>query len=81
MNIDNITSKGITLDENGKLMQIEIYEKQIKNLNCIIEIIQKHIEEYLEEKQNSNEDWYKGQCLLCEDILCDIEMLKEIYKC
>ena len=32
MNTDNITSKGITLNENGKLMQIEIYEKQINQL-------------------------------------------------
>lgn len=32
MNTDNITSKGITLNENGKLMQIEIYEKLIQEL-------------------------------------------------
>lgn len=36
MNIGNITSNGMNLTENGRFMQIELYEKEIKRLNNII---------------------------------------------
>jgi predicted RNase H-like nuclease (RuvC/YqgF family) len=32
MNIENITSNGMGLSNNGRFMQIEIYEKEIKRL-------------------------------------------------
>ena len=32
MNIENITSKGISLDINGQSMQREVYEREIKKL-------------------------------------------------
>ena len=36
MNIGNITSNNMNLTENGRFMQIEIYEKEIERLNNII---------------------------------------------
>ena len=32
MNIGNITNTGMDLNENGKTMQIEVYEKEIERL-------------------------------------------------
>lgn len=55
MNIGNITSNNMNLTENGRFMQIELYEKEIKRLNNIIKNIEKCIDYYAIE----NDDFSK----------------------
>ena len=45
MHIDNITSEKITLNNDGKAMQISVYEKEIERLNNIINELERYIEE------------------------------------
>ena len=39
MNVENITSNAMSLDRNGQLMLIQVYEKEIDRLNNIINYI------------------------------------------
>ena len=51
MNIDNITSENITLNYDGKMTQIQIYEKEIKKLQKQLEAyenMRKEAIEYIE---------------------------------
>ena len=52
MNIENITSNEMGLSNNGRFMQIEIYEKEIKRLNNIIDEIEKWLKKILEVYDN-----------------------------
>lgn len=45
MNIGNITSNNMNLTENGRFMQIEVYEKEIERLNNIINELEKWLKE------------------------------------
>lgn len=57
MNIGNITSNNMNLTENGRFMQIEIYEKEIERLNNII----KEVREYINWRLEEHQDMYKYQ--------------------
>jgi len=48
MYVDNITSKGVTLNSVGKSMQIEVYEKEIQRLN-------EELEEYKKDFKEAND--------------------------
>ena len=55
MNIDNITSDGIALTNNGKEMLIKVYEQEIERLNNIIN----EFEDWLNAKYEEMHDiWY-----------------------
>ena len=47
MNIGNITSNNMNLTENGRFMQIELYEKEIERLNNIINELEEYIKPFL----------------------------------
>lgn len=55
MNIENITSNEIGLSNNGRFMQIEIYEKEIKRLQQEIQRKDNIINEL---KKHIGEEWY-----------------------
>ena len=57
MNIGNITSNNMNLTENGRFMQIELYEKEIKRLQNIIKDIKSQLE-YIE-TYSSKEDVFE----------------------
>lgn len=48
MNIGNITSNNFNLDDNGKDMQIEVYEQLIEQLQQKIDKVLEDIKEYKE---------------------------------
>lgn len=57
MNIDNITSKEMTLNYEGRMMQIKVYEKEIERLSNIINEFDKWLEvnlTNLEKRKTSN---------------------------
>ncbi len=49
MYVDNIVHNGVTLNYEGKAMQIQVYEKEIKRLNSIINELEKDIKDKLKE--------------------------------
>ena len=57
MIIENITSKGISLDRNGQSMQREVYEREIvklqSNWNSLREWVQNHYDEYKDMEQDA----------------------------
>lgn len=77
MYIDNITSKGVTLNSAGKSMQIEVYEKEIVRLNNIINELEKWLKEYKIQckKYDSN-----STIVIINGILDKLKELKEGIK-
>ena len=39
--------------------------------------LRQHIKEYLEEWENSDDEWVKGKCDMARDILYDMEEIKD----
>lgn len=58
-------------EENDKL-----YER-IQELTNNWNELRKHIKEYLEECENSDDEWLDGKCDMARDILYDMEEIKE----
>ena len=57
--------------------RIERYEQQIDQLTNNWNELRQHIKEYLEEWENSEDEWTKGRCDMARDILYDMEEIKE----
>ena len=57
--------------------RIERYEQQIDQLTNNWNELRQHIKEYLEEWENSEDEWTKGKCDMARDILYDMEEIKD----
>ena len=51
--------------------------QQIQELTNNWNELRQHIEEYLKEWENSDDEWVKGKCDMARDILYDMEEIKE----
>lgn len=65
-------SKCYDLQEENKRLKEEI-DQLTNNWNEL----RQHIKEYLEEWENSDDEWVKGKCDMARDILYDMEEIKE----
>ncbi len=74
MYIDNITSKGITLNEIGKLMQIEVYEKQIQELTNNWNELEEWLDKVVKITANIDEK------MTCKNVLGKMKEIKEKNK-
>ena len=66
--------------QQGKTYQlIKDQQKEIKRLNNIINELEEHLLDYLEEWEEYKEDneFVNGRCLMARDVLHDIHELKE----
>ena len=52
-------------------------DKQIDQLTNNWNELRKRIKEYLEECENSDDEWLDGKCDMARDILCDMKEIKE----
>lgn len=55
-------------------------DKEIKRLTNNWNELRQYIKEYLEEWENSDDEWIKGKCDMARDILYDMEEIKENNK-
>ena len=53
-----------------------IMQQQIQELTNNWNELRQHIKEYLEEWENSDDEWVKGKCDMARDILYDMEEIK-----
>ena len=56
---------------------IDMQQKQIDQLTNNWNELRKRIKEYLEECENSDDEWLEGKCDMARDILYDMEEIKE----
>lgn len=80
MNIGNITSNNFNLDNNGKDIQIEVYEQlieQLKQENKQLKSILTKLEEWLKETR-INSAFIDEQTIM--EVQLKIQELKEKYK-
>ena len=77
MNIGNITSNNMNLTENGRFMQIELYEKEIERLNNIINELEEYIKPFLYMLNGITDRDVYEECQL-EDFTMIMEKLQEL---
>ena len=77
MNIGNITSNNMNLTENGRFMQIELYEKEIERLNNIINELEEYIKPFLYMLNGITDRDIYEECQL-EDFTMIMEKLQEL---
>lgn len=77
--IQNLENLGI---RQLAIMNIE-QQEEITRLNNIINELEKHLLDYLEEWEECKEDneFVNGRCLMARDVLHDIHELKEGKEC
>ena len=82
MNVENITSNAMSLDRNGQLMLIQVYEKEIDRLNNIINGLEEYIKPYLYMLNGIQDRDIYEQCQLDDftDIMEKLQALKENNK-
>lgn len=57
--------------------EIEYLRKEVDQLTNNWNEVRKHIKDYLEEWENSDDEWVKGKCDMARDILYDMEEIKD----
>ena len=82
MYVENITSNAMSLDRNGQLMLIQVYEKEIDRLNNIINGLEEYIKPYLYMLNGIQDRDIYEQCQLDDftDIMEKLQELKENNK-
>ena len=82
MYVENITSNAMSLDRNGQLMLIQVYEKEIDRLNNIINGLEEYIKPYLYMLNGIQDRDIYEQCQLDDftDIMEKLQALKENNK-
>lgn len=65
------------LDKVELEAKLQEKDKEIERLNNIIDEVEKHLLEYLDEWQDIEGDFVKGRCLMARDVIYDIYELKE----
>lgn len=61
---------------SAKVKQFFKLRQQIQELTNNWNELRQHIKEYLEEWENSDDEWVKGKCDMARDILYDMEEIK-----